>query len=200
MKLIVITSEQIIHNEVTAINKLFEQGLETLHLRKPHASLDEIKKILDDIDVAYHSRIVLHDYFILTEAYDLKGIHLNKRNQETYPRHGLTLSRSCHSLKEIANKSGYDYLFLSPVFDSISKTGYLKGFTTGQLKAAKANDIINEQIIALGGITSEKIPEIRQYGFGGIAILGSLWIAFEKDNNIEMLLDRFEELKIKCKE
>lgn len=195
MKLIVITSEQILHNEVTAINQLFEQGLETLHLRKPHASLDEIKKILDDIEVAYHSRIVLHDYFILSDAYELKGIHLNRRNREIFPKQGLTLSRSCHSLEELINKSGYDYLFLSPVFDSISKAGYLKGFTTGQLKAAKANGTINKQIIALGGITPEKIPEIRQYGFGGIAVLGTLWTAFEKDNNIEKLLKRFRSIQ-----
>lgn len=200
MKLIVITSEKWLPKESITINQLFESGLETLHLRKPSGSLNEIKKLLGSININCHSRIVLHDHFNLTELFNLKGIHLNKRNPEIYPKPNLTYSRSCHSLEEITTSAGYDYVFLSPIFDSISKAGYHKSFTTDQLKNAKTSGIINSLVMALGGVTLENIPIVKEYGFGGIAVLGDLWIDYEKDNNITHLLKRFNKLKTKCEE
>jgi len=200
MNLIVITSEHKLHKEAQILNKLFEHGLQLLHLRKPNISLEDTKSLLEQINPDYHAKVVLHDHFALTDTFNLKGIHINKRNPNIYGKQSLTHSRSCHTLNELMNASGYDYLFLSPVFDSISKVGYQQRFTTLQLNEAKAKGIINKRVIALGGITSEKIEEVNQYGFGGIAILGALWSDFEKDENINNLLNRFNKLKTKCEE
>ena len=88
------------------------------------------------------------------------------------------LSISCHSLEELsAYKAKFDYLFLSPIFDSISKKGYSGRFTREQLLAARDNGLIDKKIIALGGITSGNIPIIRELGFGGVAVLGSVWFS-----------------------
>ncbi|MDR2918086.1 MAG: thiamine phosphate synthase [Tannerella sp.] len=198
MKLIVITTERILENEAYAINQLFECGLQVLHFRKPHASLGETERILKDIDPSFYPRIVLHDHFQLVEIFDLKGIHINRRNPGIYHKPGISVSCSCHSLDEVVTSRKYDYMFLSPVFDSISKIGYRKGFTTQQLYEAGMKGIINEQVIALGGITPENIPEISQYGFGGIAVLGVLWGDFENDGSVDELLERFNNLKTIC--
>lgn len=199
VKLIVITSERFhLSNEASAINQLFDCGLEILHFRKPYAGLEESENMLKDIDQSFHSRIVIHDHFQLIEKYGLKGVHINRRNPEIYRKPGISLSCSCHSLNEIIASQKYDYMFLSPVFDSISKIGYRKGFTAQQLCEAGMKRIINDRIVALGGITPENIPEISRYGFGGIAVLGALWSDFEKDGNIDELLIRFGELKTIC--
>lgn len=195
MKLIVITTERILENEAYAVNQLFECGLQALHFRKPHASLKETEAILKDIDPSFHMRIIIHDHFQLVEMFELKGIHINSRNPGIYHNPGISVSCSCHSLDEVVAAQGYDYMFLSPVFDSISKIGYRKGFTTQQLSEAGMKGIINEQVIALGGITPENIPEISQYGFGGIAVLGALWGGFYNDGNVDELLKRFNNLK-----
>lgn len=198
VRLIVITSERFLSNEPYAINQLFDCGLEILHFRKPYASLEESRNILKEIDRSFHSRIVIHDHFQLIEKFDLKGIHINRRNPEIYRKPGISFSCSCHSLDEIITFQKYDYMFLSPVFDSISKIGYRKGFTTQQLSEAGMKGIINDRIIALGGITPENIPEVSRYRFGGIAVLGTLWSDFEKNGNIDELLKRFGELKTIC--
>lgn len=229
MKLIVITAENFLEGEAEALNLLFENGLKVLHLRKPHASQNEIKVFIEQIKTEFHPRIVLHDYYDLTGWFDLKGIHLNGRNQEAFfrmvgsgravrmqpalsvsengnvvdnkrpaDRCRLSVSRSCHSLEEIMEYCSFDYLFLSPVFDSISKTGYKQGFTPERFREAKSGKIIGEKVIALGGITAENIPVVRDYGFGGIAVLGALWSDFERNSNMNELLKRFNELKIKC--
>ena len=88
------------------------------------------------------------------------------------------LSVSCHSLEELsAHKAKFDYLFLSPIFDSISKKGYSGRFTREELLEARDNGLIDKKIIALGGITAGNIPIIRELGFGGVAVLGSVWFS-----------------------
>ena len=201
MKLIVITVETFLEREAEAVNLLFENGLEVLHFRKPCASPYETKSFIKQIKTDFHSRMVLHDCYELTELFDLKGIHLNRRNRDMFmnkPLCGerrLSISRSCHSLEEVVEARFCDYVFLSPVFDSVSKIGYKQAFTPRQLEDAKERGIIDESVMALGGITAENIPVAHRYGFGGVAVLGSLWNGFAADGNVNELLERFNELK-----
>ncbi|MDR0699091.1 MAG: thiamine phosphate synthase [Tannerella sp.] len=238
MKLIVITTEGFFDREPEAIHKLFENGMEILHVRKPHASSAETKRFIEQIDIAFHSRIVVHDYYELTSLFGLKGIHLNRRNypwsRKFYSRHNLckfsfcgeyhpgnaniysecnpenpdtggerrlSISGSCHSFDEITDaQAKFDYMFLSPIFDSISKAGYKQGYTPEQLNDAKAVGIINDRVIALGGMNVERISEVRRYGFGGVAVLGSLWTESVAGGDIDGLLERFHELRKRCEE
>lgn len=176
MNIVVITNELFFEGEDKAINALFEAGLQRLHLRKPHASANECERFIQSIDSRWYSRISLHDHFELAKKYGIGGLHLNSRHPQ--PPYGFTgmLSRSCHSLKEISEeKYKYDYLFLSPVFDSISKQGYTAKFGGGELQAAAADGTIDNKIIALGGITPEHIEEAAACNFGGAAVLGYIW-------------------------
>jgi len=197
MKLIAITTETFFEGEAEALNLLFENGLKTLHLRKPFASQSETEVFIRQIRQDFHSRIVLHDNYDLVELFDLKGIHLNRRHPEAFPdcKRKLSISRSYHSLEEVAESSFFDYVFLSPVFDSISKTGYKQGFTSEQWREAKARNILTGRVIALGGITAENIPIVHRYGFGGVAVLGALWRDYPSNGDNNELLKRFSELK-----
>lgn len=195
MKLIVVTAETFSDKESVAINRLFERGLERLHLRKPFASRNETERFILQIDPSHYAQIVLHDHYALTKTFPLGGIHLNRRNSKALIDKGLlTFSRSCHTFEEVKASHDCDYVFLSPLFDSISKMGYKQQFTPEQLADAQANGIINDRVIALGGITVENISQIRRYGFGGVAVLGSLWGDFVRDGSVSELLRRFETL------
>ena len=114
----------------------------------------------------------------------LGGIHLNARNPEApawfsaerQKRGSVTLSRSCHSLEEIAQWKGVcDYLFLSPIFDSISKGGYTSAFTRETLLQAYHDGLFSKPVYALGGVSAYNIRSIYDYGFAGAAVIGSLW-------------------------
>lgn len=195
MKLIVITAENIFEKEAEIINLLFENGLEVLHLRKPDSSSDNLKNLISEIDVQYHNRIVLHDHFELVDKFDLKGVHLNRRNPVAPAKTGLSISRSCHSLEEVKEyRDKSSYMFLSPVFNSISKEDYASNFSEEALLKAKEDGIINDKIFALGGVFPQNIEIIRKYGFGGAVILGYLWGNVEDTGDYISLLKRFKEL------
>lgn len=85
------------------------------------------------------------------------------------------VSRSCHSLDELATDTACSYRFLSPIFDSISKNGYRAAFTAEELRTAAARGLLGDRTLALGGITPDRLAAVRDYGFGGAALLGSIW-------------------------
>jgi thiamine-phosphate pyrophosphorylase len=172
---IAITQPFAIDGEDAIIRHLLANGFDIVHLRKPDADIEYCKDLLGRLTPAERSRIVVHDFPTLYEEFALRGIHLN-RNYTTYPPHYLgTRTRSCHTFEEVAGcKDGCDYLFLSPIFDSISKQGYLSKFSHDELLNASRTGIIDNKVIALGGVTPERIEYLQSLHFGGIAMMGAL--------------------------
>lgn len=196
MRLIVISTDTIYPDEGAVLNSLFHEGMPWLHLRKPFASEAALERLLQTIDASFYERIVLHEHFELLHTYPLKGIHLNKRNPDYTIERPASLSRSCHSLEEVtASVQTVDYVFLSPLFDSISKQGYKQAFTHEQLMQAKERQIIHDRVIGLGGLDETTIPQISAYGFGGVAVLGALWGVKEDKTDMALLQKRLNKLR-----
>ncbi len=198
MKLILITPPTYFVEEDKILTALFEEGLDILHLRKPDTAPMYAERLLSLIPEQYHKRIVVHDHFYLKEEYKLKGIHLNKRNPEPPKGYKGHISCSCHSLEEVRErKPGCDYVLLSPVFDSISKQNYLSAYTPEEIRAARKAGIIDKHVIALGGIDEDNLLEVKDYGFGGAAVLGALWNRFEvcSTRDYQNLIEHFRKLK-----
>ena len=113
---------------------MFENGLTCFHLRKPKLRLKELDKYILAIPKEYRNRIVLHTHYELASLHGLKGVHHSRayrKNRFSYSikigiskiiRNKLLYTRSYHSMIDVKKSLNiYDYIFLSPVFDSISK-------------------------------------------------------------------------------
>ena len=72
-------------------------------------------------------------------------------------------------------KDDYDYLFLSPIFNSISKQGDMSSFSDAELLQASKEGVIDRKVIALGGVTFDKIPYLKDLNFGGVAMIGAIY-------------------------
>ena len=198
MKLIILTTPDFFVEEDKIINSLFEEGLDLLHLRKPDSEPVYSERLLTLLPEEYHKQIVVHDHFYLKEEFNLKGIHLNSRNPKAPEGYKGHLSRSLHSLDELRNeRKDYDYVFLSPIFDSISKSSYHAAFDEATLKQAHEEGLIDKNVMALGGITIDNMNKIREYGFGGVVILGDLWNRFNihSTKDYKELINHFRRLR-----
>ena len=175
MLTIAITQPYAIDREDAIIRYLLANGFDIVHLRKPDADIDYCRELLELLTPSERARIVIHDHYVLYEEYALRGVHLN-RNISTYPSHYRgSRTRSCHTLEEVTKyKNECDYLFLSPIFDSISKQGYRSKFGHDELLYASNKGIIDSKVIALGGVTPEKIDYLKALHFGGIAMMGAI--------------------------
>ena len=176
MKLVVITAPDFLPDEAQALTQLLDAGLDRLHLRKPGCTEEELEALIRLLPAEHYGRISLHDHFALQARYRLGGIHLNGRNPHAPEGFKGLLSRSCHSLDEVERYKPFaDYVFLSPVFDSISKAGYRGAFTRQELDGAARRGIIDHKVMALGGVSAQKMPQVHAWGFGGVALLGAVW-------------------------
>ena len=165
---IAITSPDFFEGESERINSILSnRDAIYVHIRKPNASCGEIETLLKGIKSEFHHRLKLHDHFELLNNYDLGGIHLNSRNSVVHPN-AKSISKSLHSLDEIENSDKYDYVFLSPIFDSISKSGYKAAFDLDSLFPV----LNGRKVMALGGVTPDKFSYLKSIGFKGAALLG----------------------------
>lgn len=172
--LIAITPEQPVADEGCKIEALLRAGWYRVHLRHPDASRVEMRDIIESVSQRYHDRLVLHGHFDLTCDFSLGGLHLNHRCPAAPALYSGQLSRSCHSIDEIAGADSMSYVTLSPIFDSISKSGYQAAFTPDTLRSLDKCDI---PVIALGGISPEHFTMLDCYRFSGYAMLGAIpWI------------------------
>ncbi len=201
-EIVVITPPDFIPDEAIMCNALFAWGLTHLHLRKPNADISSMRRFLEMVEPKYRNRIVIHGYAELVEEYGLMGLHLKGSelfsegsaqeideansvpNSETnsvahakFPgaTKSIVISISCHSIEEIERAKTLDikprYILLSPIYESISKKGY-GGDKKFEYDLVRGCEI---PVIALGGITPERVEECRERGFSGVASLGYIW-------------------------
>lgn len=131
-----------------------------------------MQQFIESIPTRYYNRLKLHDHFDLADKYDLAGIHLNSRNRTAPTGFQKHVSKSCHAIEELRDIDRFEYVFLSPIFDSISKQGYKARFSKDELE--NSSNLISEKVMALGGVADKHIPYLQKIGFGGCALLGYL--------------------------
>ncbi|MBO4800411.1 MAG: thiamine phosphate synthase [Bacteroidaceae bacterium] len=186
MKLILLSTAEFFVEEDKIINALFDEGLDLLHLRKPQTEPVYSERLLTLLPPECHSRIVVHEHFYLKEEFNLRGIHLSAAHPEPPSGFHGQISRSVHSLDELKNaREGMDYVFLSPIFDSISYPDRHAGYTSQQLYDAARAGLIDRKVMAAGGISSETLPLLSDYGFGGAVVSGDLWHRFNIHSGLD---------------
>lgn len=192
--MIVITTPNFIKGEEFVIPHLLQLGVDLVHIRKPSATREQLALLLDSLPKWCYDRLVVHDCLELANEYHLRGIHLNRRNHVIPDNFKGSVSMSCHSLEEVdIKKDMADYVFLSPIFNSISKSGYNSAFSKDELHNAMKQGTIDNKVIALGGVSSANIDTVKDLGFGGAALLGDIWDRTESsdfDEYIKSLIER----------
>lgn len=170
--IIAFTLPDIMPDEAVILSEMLENGIDFIHLRKPQASLRDIKNLIEDIPYALRCRLRLHGHFELLNDFNVAGVQINSRCPEV-PRNAISVSRSCHSVSECieAFDNGMAYSTLSPIFDSISKENYQARFNPEDI----SESIRGKKVIALGGVSPFNFLQLKRCGFYGAAMLGWLY-------------------------
>jgi len=155
--------------EAECLEDLFEAGVERLHLRKPEMSLLELERLVSRLAPRWASQLVLHYQPQLALRYGIPQVHGPVKMGEGT---GLRVSTSVHDWAEFAAlPDGLEYAFISPLFDSISKRGYLAN--AGLLSLPEG--ALPCRPIGLGGVGAGTIGELVRNGWTGAAVLGWIW-------------------------
>lgn len=173
---VAITPPYFYPGEAEAIEEKIRSGrYDYVHIRKPEASDAEIEHLIEQIDPQLRQALTVHYRFDVARSTGCGGIHLNARCPNAPEGWEGRVSRSCHTLAEVADAgSGLDYLFLSPIFPSISKPGYSSTLLSDpDLQATLTS--APAPVVALGGVTPSSLELIASLGFSGAAMLAEAW-------------------------
>lgn len=160
------------------INELFRTGLDLFHIRKYEADEQELKHLIGEIDPEFHEKLVLNHHHDLGVTLGLKRFHFSECDRKKWEKMKWTgvnpehvYSTSVHSMEEYNSlPEHFSYVFLSPVFDSISKPGYQA--ESFDFSIRKESDT---KLIGLGGVHAGNTAKAIQLGFDGVALLGAIW-------------------------
>lgn len=186
--MIVISNPTAIANEINIIHALFERGMELFHVRKPEFSAGEIKTFVTAIGLDYRNKLVLHSHHHLAEDLGMNRIHFKEKdghNPISIADSDRIISTATHSIEDLNLLENYfDYAFLSPVYNSISKQNYNPKIDL--LNAIKNRTNFNTKLVALGGIEAQNIKKTLDAGFDDVALLGTIWNAENPIKNFEL--------------
>ncbi|MFI5149402.1 MAG: thiamine phosphate synthase [Bacteroidia bacterium] len=160
----------------------FCSGTELIHIRPGTLNQASFRTFLESLPGSLYQRIVIHGHYELAASLKLRGIHLTESArargnsiQGKKAGSGIFSSASFHDLHDlIENGKHYSYVFLSPVFPSISKEGYEPAFDRKELKMILGSGICETPVYALGGIDQDTLLLARELGFQGAALHGAL--------------------------
>lgn len=190
MKLIVISSPVSLPNESLVLTMILKEGVDYLHIRKPEADLSLVRDLLDSIPNEFHSKIKLHYYQELLNDYPEIGFHHSSKT-DFDSSINREQSKSFHTFEEVElSQYNYEYCFLSPVFPSISKQGYIPHYSLREFESF-LKGYKNQRIVALGGVNEQNCKKIGQIGFAGVAVMGELW----NEKNTDSILKKIVSIK-----
>lgn len=172
-------------------------GVDLIQIReKDLATRDLVDLVRDSIEAARDTecRLVVNDRLDVALALGTGGVHLGNQSLPARAVRACVSSEflmgvSCHSLDEVlaAEAAGADYALFGPIFETPSKLAY--GPPVGLEKLAEAASRVNTPLLALGGITLERVKSCLGAGASGIAGISIF-------QNCESLEDRVRALRL----
>ena len=172
--------------ENSMVEAMLDNGMDFFHVRKPYFSRNDLRCYIERFQPHYLKKLVVHSYHTLALEMGLAGIHISNRHRKEpfktwlrirkmkFRKPGLKYTIAIHSIPEVKSRLiRYNYLILSPVFDSITKKNYKSTFVNGDLK--KMLERTKRNVYALGGVDVDKIQMVKELGFKGVALMGAIW-------------------------
>lgn len=206
MQIRLVSHFESIEKEHVLITSVLSKYDVIFHLRKKDFSDLQMLNYLKAIPEELHAKIIMHSHFHFANSFDFHGFHFHKQYDLSNLENDLdaatvnlikqkTLGFSVHNLNDIlALEEIFNYVLVSPVFDSISNRGY-----NAKIKIKTFQKFLEQQenrvpVIAMGGIKTENIPLAFTAGFDGIALLGHIWNHMLETNNPNKTMAIFEDV------
>ncbi|MCX8080169.1 MAG: thiamine phosphate synthase [Bacteroidia bacterium] len=193
--MILITKDIFFDGETDLLNRFLEYDI-YVHVRKPMAAEKQLRIFLDKLNSEHFHKISIHYFHELASEYGLGGLHFSTKNRNDYnpiTYNNKRISFSLHARDErVSLPDKTSYVFISPVWDSISKKGYHSaGIDPFAFKIPG-----NIKKVALGGVDVHNLQKTLKLGFDDVAVCGAVW---ESSDPLAAFVKMFNIVK-KCKQ
>ncbi len=164
------------------LKKLLPLGVKSVQLRiKNKQGLALENEIEESIKLAqkYQAKLFINDYWEHAVRYSAYGVHLGQADLNTADiniirKANLRLGISTHCYYEVARAHSLkpSYIACGPVFETTSKIMPFPPLGISQL--CRLRKTLNYPLVAIGGISVDKINAVIQTGVAGIAMISAI--------------------------
>jgi thiamine-phosphate pyrophosphorylase len=159
------------------IGEAVQAGIDLIQIREKDLPTRELLQLAESAVAAAKgsgTRIVVNDRLDIALAGGADGVHLGTQSipaqavRNIVPE-GFLIGVSCHSRQDVlaAEAAGADYVVLGPIFETPSKSAYGPPLGLDVLRETAA--AVNIAVLALGGISVERVRACLAAGAAGIA-------------------------------
>ena len=183
-------------HEQTAVY-LLKAGVKVIQYREKHADTriqyKEAKRI-KELCMAYGALFIINDRMDIALAVDADGIHIGQDDMpiEVVTRYmnGKIIGVSVRTEQEaiIAQTNGADYLGAGAVFPTTTKEDALSIGLEGLSKIINATTC---PVVAIGGITKDKIPTLKGLDLHGMAVISAIVGAPDPERSAKEFIQLF---------
>jgi thiamine-phosphate pyrophosphorylase len=178
------------------VDQALRAGVRAVQLREKDLTTRDLYHLAEKLLAmarAAGAALLINDRVDVAMALSADGVHLTRRSlppKETRDLLGPArlIGISCHSLAELqeAEEGGADFVVLGPIFDTPSKAAFGPPLTTALLYRARVATSL--PILAIGGITGARIPDVLAAGADGIAVVSAVMAAPDPGAAVSELL------------
>lgn len=183
------------------LEKVLQQGVKTLQLRIKDKADAEVE---GDIQAAvalgkhYQARLFINDYWQLAIKHNAYGVHLGQEDMlvadfAAIKQAGLRLGLSTHGYYEIlrAHAIKPSYIALGHIFPTVTKD--MPSKPQGLLRLQKYADLMQDYpLVAIGGISLARAPQVAATGVGSIAVV----TAITRAENYQQAITDFQQVMV----
>lgn len=159
-----------------------EGGADVIQLRDKLRDTGELLPIAREISTLCRSHgalFIINDRIDLALASGADGVHLGQTDLPISearlilgPEKLIGISVENTEQVEIANAEGADYLGVGAIYGSATKTD--AGDAVGPEQITRFRSVSELPIVAIGGITQARIPEVIAAGADAVAVIGAV--------------------------
>jgi thiamine-phosphate pyrophosphorylase len=170
---------------LAVVEEALSGGVRAVQLREkalPAGEYFELAQVMRALTARYGARLLVNDRVDIALAVGADGVHLPEAGLPlTVARELLGPTKligvSCHSLDKAldAGRRGADFITFGPVWFTPSKARY--GEPVGVAPLAEAVRSLSVPLFALGGVTRERLPELRAAGIHRVALISAILAA-----------------------
>lgn len=157
------------------------EGRELYHLAA------QVRKITEQ----YQARFLINERVDVALAVDADGVHVGQTSFPAATARQLLgpdkiIGVSTHSLTEITAAVGADFLVFGPVYFTLAKAPYGEPQGLTRLREAVLHSSV--PVFAIGGINSDRLPQVLTTGVYGVAMISALSAAADPAHAARELL------------
>ena len=167
---------------LTVLEEALQAGVRLVQLREKDLDTRSLLTLATDVLAltrSYDALLLINDRVDVVKAIGADGVHLRANSlpiQVTRQILGpkTLIGASAHTSQEVmaAESEGADFIVLGPIYDTPSKRDL--GSPLGVHALEEICRACHTPVYAIGGLTPERVPEVRKSGAYGVAVISSI--------------------------